>query len=109
MVLKNKKPDRIALHDTERRGIFIHTSQIGDTRFKAGDRFSIRKGKRELFSLVIVKDDRGDIVYDKNGSFIQRTRRVDILLGGIFDEYRIELDEADPDRLIIKPLEPITI
>ncbi len=105
MLSNNKKPHRLALHDSERRGIFIHTNQLDGTGFKAGDRFSIRKGKRELFSMIIIKDDKGDILYDKNGIFIQRTRRVDILLGGIFEEFRIELDESDPNRLIIKPNE----
>lgn len=95
----------IALYDEQRKGIFIHRDQLKGTGFTSGDRFSIHKGKRKLFALTIVKDDQGEIFYDKAGIFIPRTRRVDILMGGIFEAYTVKTVPEHPDRLIIMPLE----
>ena len=94
----------IAQFDRDRDGIFIHINQLQNSIFNVGDRFSVRKGRRELFSLRIVKGDDGDILFDKNGIFIKRSRRVDILLGGIFQEYVIDLGEQENGAIIIRPL-----
>jgi len=104
---KNIIDKPIANYDPDRKGIFIHKNQIDDSGFKVGDRFSVKAGKQDLFAISIVKDDKGDIVYDKNGIFIKRTRRIDILLGGIFDEY-VVYTESDPQRSIkLRPLEAV--
>jgi hypothetical protein len=66
----------IANYDSDRKGIFIHKHQLNDSGFKVGDRFSVKVGKQDLFAISIVKDGKGDIVYDKNGIFIERTRRI---------------------------------
>jgi hypothetical protein len=95
----------IAFHDPQRKGIFIHHDQLKDSPFEIGDRFSVRKGKRELFAMTIVKDDNGEIFYDKKGIFIERTRKIDILLGGIFDEYVFYIEPDIPETIKIKPLE----
>ena len=96
-----------ANYDPDRKGIFIHQNQLDDSGFKVGDRFSVKVGKQDLFAISIVKDDKGDIVYDKNGIFIERTRRIDILLGGIFDEYVLYI-ESDPQGSIkLRPLEAV--
>lgn len=55
--------------------------------------------------MTIVKDDQGEIFYDKTGIFIPRSRRVDILMGGIFEAYAVETIPQHPDRLRILPLE----
>jgi hypothetical protein len=96
---------KIAFYDPERKGIFIHNDQLKDSPFDIGDRFSLRKGKRELFALTIVKDATGTIFYDKKGIFIERTRKIDILLGGIFAEYVIYIEPEIPDTIKIKALE----
>ncbi len=97
----------VANYDPDRKGIFIHKNQLDDSGFKVGDRFSVKVGKQALFAISIVKDGKGDIVYDKNGIFIERTRRIDILLGGIFDEYVLYI-ESDPQGSIkLKPLEAV--
>jgi hypothetical protein len=97
----------VANYDSDRKGIFIHQNQLNDSGFKVGDRFSVKVGKQDLFAISIVKDDKGDIVYDKNGIFIERTRRIDILLGGIFDEYVLYI-ESDPQGSIkLRPLEAV--
>ena len=95
----------IAVYDPDRKGIFIHKDQLRDSPFKVGDRFSVRKGKRELFAMTIIKDGAGDIFFDKNGLFIERTRKIDILLGGIFDAYVFYLEAEHPDTIKIKALE----
>jgi hypothetical protein len=97
----------IAIYDPERKGIFIHHDQLKESTFGIGDRFSIRKGKRELFALTIVKDDSGPIFYDKKGIFVQRTRKIDMLLGGIFSEYVIYIAPEIPDTIKIKALEMV--
>jgi hypothetical protein len=97
----------VANYDSDRKGIFIHQNQLIDSGFKKGDRFSVKVGKQDLFAISIVKNDKGDIVFDKNGIFIERTRRIDILLGGIFNEYILYF-ESDPQRSIkLRPLEAV--
>jgi hypothetical protein len=95
----------IAFYDPERKGIFIHIDQLKKSPFKIGDRFTVRKGKRELFAMTIVKDEMGEIFYGKKGIFIERTRKIDILLGGIFDEYVIYIEPEIPYTIKIKALE----
>ena len=95
----------IAFYDPDRKGIFIHRDQLKESPFEVGDRFSVRKGKRELFAMTIIKDDTGDIFYDKKGIFIERTRKIDILLGGIFDEYVIYIEPVIPNTIKLKALE----
>ena len=77
----------VANYDSDRKGIFIHRNQLSDSGFNVGDRFSVKVGKQDLFAISIDKDDKGDIVFDKNGIFIERTRRVDMFLGGVFDVF----------------------
>ncbi len=95
----------IGIYDPDRKGIFIHRDQLGSSPFKVGDRFSVRKGKQELFAMTLIKDDQGEIFFDKKGIFIERTRRIDILLGGIFDAYHVFIEPELPACLKIKPLE----
>jgi hypothetical protein len=78
---------------------------LKESPFKIGDRFSVRKGKRELFAMTLIKDDTGEIFYDKNGIFVERTRKIDILLGGIFDEYVIYIEPEIQQTIKIKALE----
>ena len=100
--IKNR---HIAIYDPDRKGIFIHKDQLEGSSFKVGDKFSVKKGQKELFALTIIKDESGDIVFDKTGVFVERTRRVDIFLGGIFHEYVIFFESETPPALKIKPLE----
>jgi hypothetical protein len=97
--------NQIAFYDPDRKGVLIHKDQLEDTPFEVGDRFSVRTGKRELFAMTIIKDDNGDIVFDKRGIFIERTRKIDILLGGIFDEYVFYIELEMPLTIKIKALE----
>jgi hypothetical protein len=85
---------RTAVHDPQRRGILIPREQLEGTGLAPGDRFAIQRGQRELFCVALEPHPRGDIFFDKQGIFLARTRRVDILLGGIFDAFRVEVDEA---------------
>ncbi|UCH20756.1 MAG: hypothetical protein JSU83_19835 [Deltaproteobacteria bacterium] len=103
-VIKNKE---IAVLDRERKGILIHKDQLKAGPFKIGDRFSIKIGKVELFTLTIVKDDNGEILFDKDGILIRRTRRIDMLLGGIFDEYILEIEPEKPNTIVVKPLQVV--
>ena len=103
-IMQNKE---IAVLDRDRKGIFIHKDQLRESAFKVGDRFSIKIGSVELFALTIVKDEAGEIIFDKNGIFIKRTRRIDMLLGGIFDEYIIDIETEKPDTIEIKPLQVV--
>jgi hypothetical protein len=98
-------PNQIAFYDPDRKGILIHKDRLEDKSFEVGDRFSVRKGKRELFAMTIIKDDNGDIFFDKRGIFIERTRQIDILLGGIFDEYVFYIEPEIPLTIKIKALE----
>lgn len=93
-----------AVHDPERRGILIPANQLADTAFREGDRFTIRKGQREFFTLLIQKDPGGDIVFEKYGVFIPRTRRVDAYLGGIFHEFSVDFPQGHPDQMKITPV-----
>jgi hypothetical protein len=97
----------IANYDPDRKGIFIHKNQLKQSSFKVGDRFSVKVGKQELFAISIVKNDKGEIVYDKNGIFIERTRRIDILLGGIFDEYVLYIESDTRGSIKLRPLEAV--
>ena len=97
----------VANYDPDRKGIFIHKNELIDSRFKVGDRFSVKVGKQDLFAITVIRDDKGDIVYDKNGIFIERTRRVDILLGGIFDEYVLYFEPGTPESIKLRPLEAV--
>lgn len=98
-------PKRIANYDPERKGIFIHRNQLADSPFSVGDRFLLRKGKHQIFSVTITRDDQGDIFFDKNGIFIQRSRRIDILMGGIFDQFVFYLEPEIPLTIKLRPLE----
>ncbi len=98
-------PDQIAFYDPDRKGILIHKDQLANTPFEVGNRFSVRRGKRELFAVTIIKDDNGDIFFDKRGIFIERTRKIDIMLGGIFDEYVFYSEPEIPWTIKLKALE----
>ena len=100
-------PHQIAVYDPDRKGILIHKDQLTGSPFKVGDRFLVRKGKRELFALTIIRDKNGDIIFDKRGIFIERTRKIDILLGGIFDEYVFYIEPEIPQTIKIKALEVV--
>ena len=100
-------PDQIAFYDPDRKGILIHKDQLVDSPFAVGDRFSVRKGKRELFAMTIIKDGNGDIIFDKRGIFIERTRKIDVLLGGIFDEYVFYIEPEIPGTIKVKALERV--
>ena len=41
---------------------------------------------------------------DKNGISIPRSRRIDILLGGIFQQFEIDLQQQDAGAIVIRPL-----
>ncbi len=92
-----------AVHDPQRRGILIPAHELMGTRFNPGDRFSVRKGKQAFFTLKLVLDPNGPIVFDRQGILVERTRRVDILLGGIFDEFDVDLSGADSGVLSLSP------
>lgn len=98
-------PKRIANYDPERKGIFIHQNQLADSHFRVGDRFLLRKGKHQIFSVTIIRDDNGDIFFDKNGIFIQRSRRIDILMGGLFEQFVFYLEPEIPLTIKLRPLE----
>ena len=97
----------LANYDADRKGIFIHKNQLIDSSFKVGDRFSVKVGKQDLFAISIIKDHQGEIVFDKNGIFIERTRRIDILLGGIFDEYVLYIESDTQGSIKLRPLEAV--
>ncbi len=97
----------VSNYEPDRKGIFIHKNELNDSSFKVGDRFSVKVGKQDLFAISIVKDDKGDIVFDKNGIFIERTRRIDILLGGIFDEYVLYIESDTQGSIKLRPLEAV--
>jgi hypothetical protein len=97
---------RTAVNDRQRRGILIPANQLEGSGLGPGDRFILNKGQRELFTVVLVKDPQGDILFDRSGIFIERTRRVDIILGGIFDTYQVEVVEGQPPALKLKTMDP---
>jgi hypothetical protein len=96
---------RVAFYDKERKGIFIHAGLLKNSPYQPGDRFSVRPKPAQLFALTLVKDDNGDIFFDQHGIFISRTRRIDILMGGIFDKYMVFLEPEGPGSLRIRPLD----
>ena len=98
-------PRWIANYDPERKGIFIHRDQLAGTPFTAGDRFSLRKGKHQIFSITIIRDNEGDIFFDKSGIFIEQSRRIDILLGGIFEQFVFYIEPEMTDTIKVRPLE----
>ena len=51
------------------------------------------------------KNEKPDIFFDKKGIFIERTRKIDILLGGIFDEYVFYIEPEITGTIKIKQLE----
>jgi len=106
MTTEDNKNKRRALHDRDRRGILIPASELDGSGLSIGDRFVLKKGQRDLFAVALVKHETGDIFFDRSGIFIERTRRVDILLGGIFDEYQVEIVAADPPMLFVKTMDP---
>jgi hypothetical protein len=79
---KTKDYQAIGVYDGERRGIFIHADQLRSGPYQPGDRFVVRTGKQVPFTLKIVKNAQGPIIFDRSGLFIAHTRRIDILLGG---------------------------
>ena len=95
----------IANYDPERKGIFIHRDQLAGSPFSVGDRFALRRGKHQIFSVTIIRDEKGEFFFDKSGIFIQRTRRLDILLGGIFEQFVFYLEPEFPLTIKIRPLE----
>jgi hypothetical protein len=103
--VQNNRYQAIGVYDTHRRGIFIHADQLSPGPYRPGDRFAVRKGKQEPFTIKIVKNSQGPFIFDRNGLFIARTRRIDILLGGIFDAYAIFFDSKHDDLMIIRSLE----
>lgn len=105
MALKKDDAQRLALNDPQRRGILIPASQLVDTAFTVGDRFTVKRGQKDLFALAIVPDAQGDILYDRTGIFIERTRRVDMFLGGVFDAFAVEIREGESPTLRIRPLD----
>ena len=44
---------------------------------------------------------------DRKGIFIKRTRRIDILLGGIFDEYVLYFESGPSESIKLRPLEAV--
>ena len=105
MTFKQSEPQRMALNDPQRRGILIPASQLVDSGLTVGDRFKVKMGQKDLFAVLIVKDDQGDILYDRTGIFVERTRRVDMFLGGVFDTFMVEVQADDPPSLRIRPLD----
>ena len=106
MTKEDKTIIRSAIHDPDRRGILIPAGQLEGSGLSVGDRFTLKKGQRDLFTVVLVKHAAGEIFFDRSGIFIERTRRVDILLGGIFDEYGVDIIDAEPPMLLVKTMDP---
>jgi len=99
--------NNIAFYDKERKGIFIHAQLLQNGPFRPGDRFTVRPRPTQLFSVTLIKNDNGDIFYDKHGIFITRTRHIDILMGGIFDKYVVTIEQDEPGTLKVRPLDVI--
>ena len=97
----------IAFYDKERKGIYIHAQLLQDSPFQPGDRFAVRPRPTQLFAVTIIKEDNGDIFYDKHGIFIARTRHIDILMGGIFDKYVVTIEQDEPGTLKLRPLDVV--
>ena len=99
--------NKIAFYDKQRKGIYIHARLLQGSPFRPGDRFALRPRPSELFALTLIRDDNGEILCDKLGIFIARTRRIDILIGGIFDKYVVAIEPDEPGTLKIRPLDVI--
>jgi hypothetical protein len=97
----------VALYDKERRGILIHPDLLKGGPFSLGDRFTIYPRPAELFSLTLIRDDHGEFFFDRFGIFIARSRRIDMLLGGIFERYALFLEPQTPGTLKLRPLEMV--
>jgi hypothetical protein len=98
---------RIAFYERERKGIFIHADLLRDSPFRPGDRFVLWPKPAQLFSVTLARDASGGIFFDQHGIFVARTRRIDILMGGIFDRYVVSFDPQAPDRIRIRPLDVV--
>lgn len=95
---------RIAFYDRERQGILIPAELLRGSPFTAGDRFAVHPTPTELFALTLARDPQGEILCDRHGIFIARTRRIDILLGGIFDRYLVEIAPRRAGTIRLRPL-----
>ncbi len=96
---------RIAFHDRERKGIFIHAALLAQTPFTRGDRFSLQTFKTKLFTVTIQRDEHGEILYDRHGIFLPRSRLVDMRMGGIFEKHVVTIDADPPGAITLRPLE----
>ncbi len=101
----NIPTETMALYDPDRKGIFIPMDQLPASRVAVGDRYTVRPGRQEFFTLTLIKDDQGEFIVDRQGLLIRRTRRVDLYLGGIFDQFVFEFPEAQPEILKVRPLD----
>jgi hypothetical protein len=97
----------IAFYDRQRKGIYIHARQLANSHFAPGDRFALHPKPAQLFAVTIRKADDGDILFDKHGIFIERTRHIDILMGGIFEKYVIYLEADEPGTIKLRPLDVV--
>ncbi|RPJ76185.1 MAG: hypothetical protein EHM15_02405 [Desulfobacteraceae bacterium] len=95
----------IAFHDRERKGIFIHAALLRQSPFTPGDRFAVRTFKTRIFTVTLERDEEGEIVYDRHGIFLPRSRRVDMLMGGIFDKHVVTIEPGPPGAITLRPLE----
>ena len=108
MTVKNEiTPDGLALNDYDRKGILIPADVLKNSPFTIGDRFSVKIGKTELYTVSIGLKENGEIFYDRSGIFIERVRRVDALLGGIFDRYAVFIEPDRPGTIKIRPLDVV--
>lgn len=96
-------PNRMAVHDPDRKGFLIPAAELTDTPLNRGDRFAVGRGRQPLFTLTLQIAPDGDILFDVNGIFIPRTRLVDAMLGGIYDQVVVEIDPAVPNRIRLRP------
>jgi hypothetical protein len=95
---------RIAFYEKARKGILIHAALLDGSPFQPGDRFSVHPRPTELFSVTLVRDENGEIFCDRHGIFLARTRRIDILMGGIFDRYLVTFGPEGAGRIRLRPL-----
>ena len=97
--------ESMALYDPDRKGIFIPLAQLPPGRVRVGDRYTVRAGRQEFFTLTLTRDAQGEFIVDRQGLLIRRTRRVDLYLGGIFDQFVFEFPEEQPQILKVRPLD----
>jgi hypothetical protein len=76
MTKEGNETIRSAIHDPDRRGILIPAGQLEGSGLSVGDRFTLKKGQRDLFTVALVKHAAGEIFFDRSGIFIERTRRI---------------------------------